>query len=223
MEDSINEYDLLYLTNHNDFKRIKDDVCDPNLWEDVKFYKERIIKQTLDLLDDKDVTLEISNCFKNYLFLTVQHLKFTDKKDIIQKEYENVKEKKEKERPFNLQNTNKMLEKKGQKVGKITDKLKITVNVRNEKKMHYPQKKIINLRDKSLKTKGLEKKEYEPILVESNAKKDKKEEKPKDERSKDERSKDEKDEETKKNASKKTTEKKKKKRKKKDTSKKIHK
>ena len=49
----------------------------------------------------------------------MQHLKFTDKKDIIQKEYENVKEKKEKERPFNLQNTNKMLEKKEQKVTNI--------------------------------------------------------------------------------------------------------
>ena len=126
--------------------------------EDIKFYKERIIKQSLDLLEGKEVTSEINNCFKNYLFLTVQHLKFTDKKDIIQKEYENVKEKKEKERPFNLQNTNKMLEKKEQKIGKITDKLKIEIKHRNEKKMHYPQKKVINLKDEKYKTKGLEKK-----------------------------------------------------------------
>jgi hypothetical protein len=211
MEESISSYDLLYLTNHNDFKKVKDDVCDPTLLEDVKFYKERIIKQTLDLLDGKDVTLEISNCFKNYLFLTVQHLKFTDKKDIIQKEYENVKEKKEKERPFNLQNTNKMLEKKEQKIGKITDKLKIKINNRNEKKIHYPQKKIINLRAESLKTKGLEKKECKPIIVESNVEKNEKKE----------NSKIQKKEISKKNASKRTTEKKKK-RKKKDFSKKIY-
>ena len=212
MDESTSSYDLLYLTNHNDFKKIKRDVCEPNLLEDVNFYKERIIKQSMDLLDGKEVTTEITNCFKNYLFLTVQHLKFTDKKDIIQKEYENVKKKKEKQRPFNLQNTNKMLEKKEQKIGKITDKLKIKIKHRNEKKMHYPQKKVINLRDTSLKTKGLEKKECEPILVESNAEKNKK----------DEKSKIEKNEEGKKHASKKTTEKKKK-RKKKDTSKKIYK
>tara|TARA_X000000368_G_C23014562_1_gene705054 strand:+ start:533 stop:1165 length:633 start_codon:yes stop_codon:yes gene_type:complete len=210
MEKKTNEYDLLYLTNHNDYKKVKKGVSEPKLWEDVKFYKERIVKQTMDLLNGKEELIEINNCFKNYLFLTVQHLKFTDKRDILQKEYENVKEKKKSERPFNLKNTNKMLEKREQKVGKITDKLKIKINVRNEKKMHYPQKKIINLRDKSLKTKGLEKKECEPILVESNAKTDKKNEKEK------------KEENAKKGASKKTTERKKK-RKKKDFSKKIHK
>ena len=212
MEESTNSYDLLYLTNHNDFKRIKKDVCEPSLLEDVKFYQERIIKQTMDLLNGKEITSEITNCFKNYLFLTVQHLKFTDKKDIIQKDYENVKEKKEKQRPFNLQNTNKMLEKKEQKIGKITDKLKIKIKHRNEKRMHYPQKKVINLKDEKFKTKGLEKKECEPILVESNAEKNKK----------DEKSKIKKEENPKKHASKKTTEKKKK-RKKKDTSKKIYK
>jgi hypothetical protein len=170
------------------------------------------MKQTIDLLDKKEATNEISNCFNNYLFLTIQHLKFTDKKDIIQNDYKNMPKKKEKERSFNLKNTNKMLEKKEQKVGKITDSLKIKINNRSEKKMHYPQKKVINLRDESLKTKGLEKKECNAILVESNAKKDKKKEK----------TKNKKNEEPTKNASKKTTEKKNKK-KKRDKSKKIYK
>ena len=210
MEDSTSEFDLLYLTNHNDFKKLKSNIDDPSLWDDVKFYRERIIKQTLNLLDGGEETSEINNCFRNYLYLTVQHLKFTDKKDIIQKEYEDIQEKKEKQRPFNLKNTNKMLEKKEQKIGKITDKLNIKINHRSERKMHYPQKKVINLRDASLKTKGLEKKECKPIVVDSNAQKTDKKEKGKEESSK-------------KNASKKNTEKKKKKRKKKDVSKKIYK
>tara|TARA_B100000242_G_scaffold258303_1_gene202550 strand:+ start:44 stop:670 length:627 start_codon:yes stop_codon:yes gene_type:complete len=207
MEDSTSSYDLLYLTNHSDFKRVKNKVCEPNLKEDVKFYRERIIQQTMDLLDNKDVTPQISNCFKNYLFLTVEHFKFKDKSEIIQKEYENIKKKKERQRPFNLKNTNKMLEKKEQKIGKITDSLPIKINHTKEKKIVYPKKKVINLKDEKFKTKGLEKKECDPIVVENNAKKNTKEKS--------------KEESSKKNASKKKTEKKKKK-KKKDITAKIY-
>jgi len=206
MEDSTNSYDLLYLTNNSDFRKVKDRVCDPNLIEDVKFYKERIIQQTMKLINNEEVTSQITNCFKNYLFLSVEHFKFIDKRDIIQKEYENMKKKKEKEKNFNLSHTNKMLEKKKQKVGKITDTLPIKIKNTSEKKVIYPKKKIINLKDEKFKTKGLEKKECEPILVDSNAKKKNKK----------------KEENNEKGASKKTTEKKKK-RKKKDSTSKIYK
>tara|TARA_Y100001970_G_C14252201_1_gene872668 strand:+ start:5627 stop:6265 length:639 start_codon:yes stop_codon:yes gene_type:complete len=211
MEDSTASYDLLYLTNHNDYRKVKDEVSDPNLMEDVKFYKERIIQQTIKLINNEEVTSQITNCFKKYLFLSVEHFKFIDKRDIIQKEYENIKEDKKKERPFNLKKTNKILEKNKQKTGKITDSLKITINHTSEKKIVYPKKKIINLKDDKFKTKGLEKKECEPILVENNVNKKEKEEK------------DESIQEiNKKDASKKTTEKKKKKRKKKDITAKIY-
>jgi len=207
MEDSTSSYDLLYLTNHSDFRKVKDNVCDPNFLEDVKFYKERIIQQTMDLLDNKNITPQITNCFKNYLFLTVEHFKFKDKSDIMQKEYEGIKKKKEYQGAFNLKNTNKMLEKREQKIGKITDSLHIKIKHTKEKKIIYPKKKVINLKDDIFKTKGLEKKECEPILVENNAKKNTKEKS--------------KEESSKKNASKKTTEKKKK-RKKKDITAKVH-
>lgn len=177
MEDSTSSYDLLYLTNHNDFRKVKDTVCEPNLIEDVNFYKERIIQQTIELINNKEVTPQITNCFNNYLFLTVEHFKFIDKRDIIQKEYDNIKEKNGIERPFNLKKTNKMLEKLKQKTGKITDSISIKINHTNEKKIVYPKKMIINLKDDKFKTKGLEKKECEHILVEHDAKnKEKKEE-----------------------------------------------
>ena len=170
MEDSTSSYDLLYLTNHTDFRKVKDTVCEPNLIEDVKFYKERIIQQTIELINNKEVTPQITNCFNNYLFLTVEHFKFIDKRDIIQKEYENIKEKDGIEIPFNLKKTNKILEKLKKKTGKITDSISIKINHTNEKKIVYPKKMIINLKDDKFKTKGLEKKECEHILVERDVK-----------------------------------------------------
>ena len=46
----MSKYDLLYLSNHVDFKKVKTNVCDQNLTEDIKFYEERIMQQTKILL-----------------------------------------------------------------------------------------------------------------------------------------------------------------------------
>lgn len=195
----MSKYDLLYLSNHIDFKKVKTNVCDQNLTEDIKFYEERIMQQTKILLynNPEEVTLEIKDCFNKYLCMSIENFKFIDKRDIIQKDYENIKEKMKEELPFNLENTNKMLEKFKQKTGKLTDILNIKIKNTSEKKIIYPKMKILNLKDDKFKRKGLVKKEYEHILVENNVKKDKKNEK------------DKKEENTKKSASKKKTERKK--------------
>ena len=55
----MNEVDLMYLTNNLDYKKIKDKKLEPELIEDIKFYKERIIKQNLDLLNGSSLKVAI--------------------------------------------------------------------------------------------------------------------------------------------------------------------
>ena len=100
MEDSTNEFDLMYLTNNLDYKKVKNKFLEPELYDDVKFYRKRIEKQIEDLLNGKNVENQLDNCFKRYLFLSVQHFKFIDKRDIIQKEYGDIKEKKTTSKKF---------------------------------------------------------------------------------------------------------------------------
>ena len=127
---------------------------------DMSFYIERIKKQTNILLnnDKKSLDLDdkIQSAFLNYVRLSIENFKFIDKRDIIQKDYVNIKKKKEKETNFNLEKTNKIMEKKKkEKVGKLTDSLDIKINYKTEKKMFYPKKKIINLKEDCLRTKGV--------------------------------------------------------------------
>lgn len=170
MEDSTNEFDLMYLTNNLDYKKVKSKILEPELYEDVKFYKKRIMKQIEDLINGKSIESKLDNSFKRYLFLSIQHFKFIDKRDIIQKEYDDIKIQKLPQRNFNLQKTNKMFERKNEKFGKITDSLDIKINYKKEHKVILPKKKVINLRNETLRTKGLEKKEC-PINISLNAKK----------------------------------------------------
>ena len=87
-----------------------------------------------------------------------------DRNEIIQKDYVGIKGKKSKEKKFYLDDTNKMLEKNMS--GKITDKLDIKIRYNKEKGMLIPKKRIINLRDEHLRTKGL-KKENVSIIVDN--------------------------------------------------------
>ena len=154
----MNNVDLFYLTNNIDLKRMRQNSLNKKAQIDMSFYIERIKKQTDDLLtnDTLDIDEKIKHAFLNYVRLTIEHFKFIDKRDIIQKDYVNVKIKKEKEINFNLEETNKLMEKKKkEKVGKLTDNLDIKINYKKEKKMFYPKKKIINLKEESLRTKGV--------------------------------------------------------------------
>tara|TARA_B100000795_G_scaffold256417_1_gene228811 strand:- start:1004 stop:1582 length:579 start_codon:yes stop_codon:yes gene_type:complete len=168
MNTSINNYDLMYLANNHVGKRneLKSNGFDEIFEDDVKFYKKRIIKQNLDLLngenDIKGTPMHIN--YKRYLRLTIQNFKMLDRNEIIQKDYVGIKGKKSKEKKFYLDDTNKMLEKNMS--GKITDKLDIKIRYNKEKGMLIPKKRIINLRDEHLRTKGL-KKENVSIIVDN--------------------------------------------------------
>ena len=158
---TINEVDLLYLSNHHG--KIKCKKGD-NYFKDHEFYRERIIYQTLKLINNEIIENDeptIMEIFNKYIDLSIEHFKFSDKRDIIQEDYKDIKKKKVKPSFFNLETTNKMLiKKKEERIGKITDDLDIQI-IRNkkERKIFLPKKKIINLKDELLKNKGICKKE----------------------------------------------------------------
>ena len=172
----MNSIDLMYLTNNLDLKKLKDKKLEPELLEDIEFYKERIIKQNIDLLNGKNIEESINSSYKRYLYLTIQHFKFIDKVDIIQKDYEGIKIKKKKKTNFNLEKTNNIITRKKEKVGKITEAIDIKIKYKTKRKFIMPKKKIINLKEEHLKTKGL-KKENITNIVDNVSKKNKKEEK----------------------------------------------
>ena len=161
---TINDVDLLFLSNHNGKIKCKKGK---DYFREHEFYKERIIYQTLKLIDNEIIENEdptIVEIFNKYMDLSIEHFKFSDKRDIIQEDYEDYKDMKQKKETidlFNLETTNKMLiKKKEEKMGKITDDFDIQIITnKKERQIFLPKKKVINFRNEKFKNKGICKKE----------------------------------------------------------------
>ena len=102
MEKSLtSDIDLLYFSNkqlsqkYNKTQEIENKnivVSD----EDREFYKKRVYQMTKELLRGKKINSMIDESFNEFLNITIKHLKFVDKKDIIQNDYKDIKEKERK-------------------------------------------------------------------------------------------------------------------------------
>ena len=184
MDVSMNSVDLMYLTNKFNYKKVKNKIIEPEMLEDINFYKKRLMQQTIDLLNGNKVNELIDNSFKRYLSLSIQNLKFRDKVEIIQKDYKDVKVKKAKEDTnFDIIDVNKGIERKNPNVGKLTDKLDIKIKYKNKRTYIMPKKRIINLKDEKFKEKGVGnnnlKKENITNIIDNASSKNKKEKKKK--------------------------------------------
>ena len=109
------KYDLLYFTNNNVYKQVdkKEDI-NPNDEEDVKFYRKRILHLTKQLLKNEvKTTPSIKASFNDYINQVIMDFKFIDKKELLQKEYEDIKiESQKPKEDFKLQIENEKLIKK---------------------------------------------------------------------------------------------------------------
>ena len=158
MDISVNQIDLKYLTNysyeHHFVQPKKNDVYE----KDLAFYRKRIFKQTKDLLRGQKIDSVLDACFKNYAQKSIDYFRFIDKRDIIQKDYKNVKkEEKEPIGNFNMTSTNEIMTKKLHRSLDISHLLNIK-SKSTSKKIIIPKERTINLKHPSLKTKGLLKK-----------------------------------------------------------------
>tara|TARA_A100001015_G_scaffold277770_1_gene337281 strand:+ start:1526 stop:2086 length:561 start_codon:yes stop_codon:yes gene_type:complete len=154
--------DLLYLTNpyfidkYNKTNPEKSGISQ----EDIKFYRKRILETTKNYLRGKKLTSEIDGAFENYAQLLIEHYKFIDKKDLVQKEYSDIKEKKKKPRKnFKLmENDTLIMKTKENTVKTIKDYLPIVVKEKKKKKMVIPKQKKYDIKNPDLRVKGVKQK-----------------------------------------------------------------
>lgn len=165
MDISANPLDLMYFTNTSTFKKIntkkykeKQVEYDKNL----KFYRKRILQITKNLLRGEEDNEEIKRLFKNYSWELIEHFKFLDKKEILQKDYEDLGEnKKNVVKDFELENQNKLMMREKKDAEKKTIESFIDVKIKNKKetkKPYIPKKKVINITLDEFKNKGVKNK-----------------------------------------------------------------
>ena len=164
MMNKSNRIDLLYLTNQNfiDKYNQKKPTLDQNetLNEDIAFYRKRILNTTKNLLRKNSVNSTVDSSFIEYCSQLIKYFKFIDKKDVLQEEYKDLKEKKQTkvDHNFNLSDKDKIMSNETKKtIRTIKDCIPIKVKTKPKQKRTYPKKKNINIKEEKFRIKGLEK------------------------------------------------------------------
>jgi hypothetical protein len=160
MDISMNLLDLQYLTNPTELNKITrtTDIFKLDKKE-IQFYKKRIFQLTKDLLRNKKNNNKVEKAFQNYASICIEHFKFIDKMEIIQKDYENIQNNDlKKETAFNIDNSNDLIFKKNKpKIPKITDNIKIK-STKIIKQPIIPKQRKYNLKSEKFKNKGVKNK-----------------------------------------------------------------
>lgn len=171
---SINQITLDCLINKEMYDNMvsSSEVKKDNLKE-MKFYRKRIYDLAKRLLiskeDRESVTPDVNYAFSNFVKTSISYFKIIDKQDILQKDYEELEKVannntlNEDEEVLNNYDTYIM-----KKITMPQEKLKMSsmdnfvIRKQSEEikeTIIYPQKREFNLKDESLKNKGIKKKE----------------------------------------------------------------
>ena len=151
------QMDLLYLTNDRARRRVASLENGVNK-EDLKFYRKRILQQTKDYLREGRLESSIDRAFDNYADKLMEYYKFIDKKEIIQKEYENMEENSGIDvKDINLMEENKKMMKEVEPPVKTIKDFITVVAEKPKKKRIIPKLKEFNLKKDELRIKGLKK------------------------------------------------------------------
>ena len=151
------QMDLLYLTNDRARRRVASLENGVNK-EDLKFYRKRILQQTKDYLREGRLESSIDRAFDNYADKLMEYYKFIDKKEIIQKEYENMEENSSVAvKDIDLLVENKKMMKEVEPPVKTIKDFITVVAEKPKKKRIIPKLKEFNLKKDELRIKGLKK------------------------------------------------------------------
>ena len=164
MDVSLNLIDLQYLTNPDRLTKLmqKRDLQQISR-NDLDFYKKRIFQLTKDMLRGEKLNTKVNKAFVNYAQICIDHFKFTDKMELIQNDYKDIKSPVNKKNTFNMKNSNDMmLRKKKPHRPKITDNIKIKSTRINTPPV-IPKTRNFNLKDPRFREKGLKKKNINDI------------------------------------------------------------
>ena len=135
---TLHDLDLQYLTNPAEMAKIvsqKTDINEANK-ADFKFYEKRILRQTKAFLTGTEVPTSVEAALAIYIRRLVEHFKFVDKSEAIQKDYDflSVPKGKKVDCPssFDMANSNKVIMKMNNlRQPRITDHIKIKQKGKN--------------------------------------------------------------------------------------------
>ena len=156
-KNEFNDATLKYLTNKN-YNVVQ--VNEINHSE-IKFYRKRIIDITKKILHNKiEIDNNIKDVYYDYVNVLIEHFKTSDKHDLIQEEFNNIKNdnniKLDISNVDSLDSINSIIFKEKKNVSSIDNfvlKKSTTKEVKN-----FPQEKKIDLKNKKLKLKGIKEK-----------------------------------------------------------------
>lgn len=141
MNISPNSIDLMYLSNQNSFK-IKEKNEPLYTKKDLLKYRNRIFTQTRDILKGKITDINTQAAFDEYVKISIENFKFLDKKNIIQKDYSDIKIPDKPIGKIDYNETNKLVYKKDEPTHRrITDCIAIKRKTKIKKKMIIPKQR----------------------------------------------------------------------------------
>lgn len=155
-----NNITLAYLTNplyQSELAR-KSQVRSEVDMSDIKFYRKRIIALTREMFRSEGPSEDLKKIHNVYVTNVIKHFKMTDKKDILQNEYESdhICEVPNPPKEFQMAEANKSFMCRTPNTNTL-DNFVISRPI-IEKPKTYPNKKKIDLKEPALKTKGIKKK-----------------------------------------------------------------
>lgn len=151
------QMDLLYLTNGRMKHRI-DNLEKVLNKADLKFYRKRILQETKNYLRNGNLEPSIDKAFENYADKLIEYYKFIDKKEMIQKEYKDIKEQKKiKVTELDILEENKKMMKGVEPPVKTIKDFVNVVAEKSKKKRVIPKLRKYNLKKDELRIKGLKK------------------------------------------------------------------
>jgi len=160
--DIVNKDILKYFSNPS-YQTIKDnDVCEINP-EDKKFYRKRVLAMGKEIYSGTSYDDNINKSFDNFISLAINHCKIIDMRDILQEDYPPPTEKVNTQvtDDFNIDDTNTSVMRKNKPSSNPLDGfVKITTSDDNK---FIPIQRNVNLKQKKLKTKGINKKKKDKI------------------------------------------------------------
>ena len=155
-----NNITLAYLTNplyQSELARKVQVRSEVNL-SDIKFYRKRILALTKEMFRNEGPSQDLKKIHNEYVTSIIKHFKMTDKIDILQNEYESncISRAPIPPTDFQLDEVNKSFMRTAPNT--ITLDNFVISNQIVEKPVTYPDKKKIDLKESTLKTKGIKKK-----------------------------------------------------------------
>ena len=160
MDISLNILNLKYFTNNSGYTKLfhKEETTELYAKDDYLFYRKRILQLAKNIMRQKETDTTLVSAFNQFVQVSIPYLKFKDKSDILQDEFESISNNVERKNiifPSNLEESNKLLFKQDViHTKKIEDCMNI-IRKTNKPSIPLPKQKQFNLKNPILKNKGV--------------------------------------------------------------------